>query len=105
MDFACTLRIFLIGYRGTGKTTVGRLLADALGWAFVDADDVLEAAAGKTIAEIFADEGEAGFRDRESAVLAELCRAETPRHRHRRRRRPPAGEPRAADGVRASSSG
>lgn len=65
--------IFLIGYRGTGKTTVGRVLAGRLGWAFVDADDRIEAAAGKSIRDIFAAEGEAGFRDREAATLADLC--------------------------------
>jgi shikimate kinase len=67
-------RIILIGYRGGGKTTVGRLLAGRLGWEFADADDHIEASAGKSIAEIFAAEGEAGFRDREAAVLGELCR-------------------------------
>jgi shikimate kinase len=66
-------RLFLVGYRGTGKSTVGPLLAAALGWEFLDADDHIERAAGTTIADIFAAEGEAGFRDRESAVLAELC--------------------------------
>jgi shikimate kinase len=65
--------LFLVGYRGTGKTTVARLLAGRLGWTAVDADDQLEAAAGKTIAQIFAEEGEPGFRNRESSVLAELC--------------------------------
>jgi shikimate kinase len=65
--------ILLIGYRGTGKTTVGRLLAEQLDWAFVDADDEIEAAAGCSIAEIFTREGEAGFRDREARVVAELC--------------------------------
>lgn len=69
-------RLFLIGYRGTGKSTVGPLLAIALGWQFLDADDRIEAAAGQTVADIFAAEGEAGFRDREAAVLAELCREE-----------------------------
>jgi shikimate kinase len=69
-------RIFLVGYRGTGKSTVGPLLATALGWEFIDADDRIEAAAGKTIADVFVAEGEAGFRDRESAVVAELCRGE-----------------------------
>lgn len=69
-------RLFLIGYRGTGKSTVGPLLAAALGWQFLDADDRIEAAAGKTIAHIFTAEGEAGFRDRESSALAELCRQE-----------------------------
>jgi shikimate kinase len=66
-------RIVLIGYRGTGKTTVGRLLARELGWGFADCDDVVEAAAGKSIAQLFADEGEAGFRDREAAALTDLC--------------------------------
>jgi shikimate kinase len=65
-------RIFLIGYRGTGKTTVGRLLADRLGWTFADCDDHIEAGAGKSIADLFAAEGEAGFRDREAAVLRDL---------------------------------
>jgi shikimate kinase len=66
-------RIFLIGYRGTGKTTAGRLLAGRLGWPFLDADAELEARAGCTIADIFRTEGEAGFRDREAAVLADLA--------------------------------
>src|SRR5262245_54311263 len=66
-------RILLVGYRGTGKTTVGRLLAAALGWDFFDADDQIEAAAGRTVADSFAAEGEPGFRDREAAALAELC--------------------------------
>lgn len=66
-------RLILIGYRGTGKTTVGRLIAARLGWAFVDSDDQVEAATGQTIAGLFASEGEEGFRNREAAVLAELC--------------------------------
>src|SRR4051794_20040028 len=66
--------IVLVGYRGTGKTTVGRLLAASLGWEFADADDLIESAAGKSIAEIFAAEGDPGFRDREAAALRELCR-------------------------------
>jgi shikimate kinase len=65
--------LFLIGYRGSGKTTVGSLVADRLGWAFVDADAVLEERSGQSIREIFANEGEAGFRDKETAVLADLC--------------------------------
>jgi shikimate kinase len=65
--------LFLIGYRGSGKTTVGRLVADRLGLDFLDADSVLEDRYGRTIREIFAAEGEAGFRDKEAAVLAELC--------------------------------
>ncbi len=69
-------RLFLIGYRGTGKSTVGLHLAALLGWDFLDADAVLEQSAGKSIAEIFAAEGEPAFRDRESAVLAELAARE-----------------------------
>jgi shikimate kinase len=65
--------IFLVGYRGTGKTTVARLLAHHLGWPWVDADDVIERQAGLTIRQIFEAEGEAGFRRREAAVLEELC--------------------------------
>lgn len=65
--------IFLVGYRGTGKSTVGRLLAERLGCAFADADDHIERTAGRSIKEIFAAEGEPGFRDREAAALAELC--------------------------------
>lgn len=64
----------LIGYRGTGKTTVARLLALQLGWDWVDADVEVELRAGKSIAAIFADDGEAAFRDWESQVLAELVR-------------------------------
>jgi shikimate kinase len=69
-------RIFLIGYRGTGKSTVARRLAGALAYAWVDADDQIETRAGKTIAEIFAESGEADFRDLESQVLADLVRRE-----------------------------
>jgi len=65
--------LFLVGYRGTGKTTVARLLAGRLGWAWVDADDLVERQAGMTIRHLFEAEGEPGFRRRESAVLEELC--------------------------------
>jgi shikimate kinase len=65
-------RLFLVGYRGTGKTTVGRLVATGLGWQFVDADQELERLTGKSIAEIFATEGEVGFRGREASLLEEL---------------------------------
>jgi shikimate kinase len=65
--------LFLIGYRGSGKTTVAELLAKRLGWQWLDADPLLEARAGRSIREIFADEGEAGFRDKESLLLDELC--------------------------------
>jgi 3-dehydroquinate dehydratase/shikimate dehydrogenase len=64
--------IALIGYRGTGKTTVARALASRLGWSCIDADEELERRAGCTIAEMFATQGEPAFRDLESAVLADL---------------------------------
>ena len=58
---------------GSGKTTVGPLLARRLGWRFVDVDDVIEAEAGCSIAEIFAREGEAEFRRRERTAIARLA--------------------------------
>jgi shikimate kinase len=67
------MNVILIGARGSGKTTVAKLLAERLGWSYVDADDEIEARAGKSIAEIFAAEGEAAFRDRESQVVADLA--------------------------------
>ena len=64
--------LVLIGYRGSGKTTVGRAVAWRLGYAFVDIDERIVAEAGITIAEIFAKEGEAGFREREARVVREV---------------------------------
>jgi len=66
------VRIVLIGYRCTGKTRVGRRLAERLGAAFVDTDERVEAEAGRAVAEIVRVEGWAGFRRRESAVLRRL---------------------------------
>lgn len=62
----------LVGPMGAGKSSVGRWLADRLGLAFVDADRALEQAAGASIPELFAREGEAGFRLREAATLRTL---------------------------------
>src|SRR5579871_542337 len=67
-------RLFLIGPRGSGKSTVARLLAHEIGWDWLDADEVLEKRYGQSIRAIFAAEGEAGFRDKEAVVLGELCR-------------------------------
>jgi len=61
---------------GSGKTTVGPLVAARLGWSFVDVDDVIEAEAGATIAELFARHGEPAFRDREHAAIARLAAAD-----------------------------
>jgi shikimate kinase len=61
---------FLIGYRGSGKSTVGRRLADRLLQEFLDSDDLIVRQAGMTIRDIFDSEGEDGFRDRESTVVA-----------------------------------
>lgn len=66
------MRIVLIGYRGTGKSTVARHLAALLGWDCVDSDDEIEARAGKTIAAVFSEQGEPVFRDLETAVLVDL---------------------------------
>jgi 3-dehydroquinate synthase len=62
-------RIFLIGLSGSGKSTTGRLLAERLGWGFIDTDREIEREAGATVAEIFAREGEAAFRQRELRAL------------------------------------
>ena len=64
--------IALIGFMGTGKSSVGRLVADQLHFTFLDTDDVLVSRAGKPIAEIFAQEGEPAFREKESALVHEL---------------------------------
>jgi shikimate kinase len=64
--------IFLIGMMGVGKTTIGRLLAQAAGVEFVDCDRELEVRAGTSITTIFEVEGEEGFRRREAALLDEL---------------------------------
>ncbi len=61
--------LFLVGFMGCGKSTVGRRLARELGVAFVDLDRVVEAEAGLSIPEIFAREGEEGFRRREELSL------------------------------------
>ena len=66
--------IVMVGLMGCGKSSVGRRLACAIDVPFVDADDEIEKAAGKTISEIFADYGEAHFRDRESMIFGLLLK-------------------------------
>ena len=64
--------VTLIGYRGCGKSSVGPLLAKRLQCRCVDSDDEIESSSGKPIREIFADDGESVFRDRETEVLRKL---------------------------------
>jgi shikimate kinase len=64
--------IVLVGLMGAGKTSIGRRLAEKMGLPFVDADQEIEKAAGKSIPDIFADHGEAHFRDGERRVIARL---------------------------------
>ena len=65
--------LFLVGFMASGKSTVGRLVAARLGWQFRDLDRVIADAAGRTIPEIFAAEGEEGFRQREAQAVAEAA--------------------------------
>src|SRR3954454_23474290 len=66
-------RLMLTGFMGSGKSTVGPLLAARLGWRFVDADDVLVAETGMAITDFFARHGEGAFREREHAAIARLA--------------------------------
>ena len=61
--------IVLVGLMGSGKTTVGKRIAQELGYAFVDSDDVVASTAGKSVREIFAQDGEAVFRQCESEAI------------------------------------
>jgi len=64
--------VCLVGFMGAGKTGVGRLLAQHLGWKFTDLDDVVQAREQRTVAEIFRDAGEITFRQAEKAALREV---------------------------------
>ncbi len=69
-----TSNIVLVGFMATGKSTVGKRLAERLSLGIVDTDDLIEARAGKTISAIFAEEGEDAFRDLESDVARRVSR-------------------------------
>lgn len=68
--------IFITGFSGTGKSSVGREVADRLGWRFLDTDDLIAASAGKPIQRIFDVDGEAVFRRLERECLASAARGE-----------------------------
>ena len=71
-----TRNIILVGFMASGKTSVGRALAERTGWTLVDADDVIVARAGKPIHRIFSEDGEPAFRELERQVIADLCAGE-----------------------------
>ena len=68
--------IYLLGFMGSGKSTVGTLLASVLGWPLIDLDTVIEAGQGLSIREIFENSGEPFFRQIEHAALTEASKAE-----------------------------
>jgi shikimate kinase len=67
------LNLYLVGMMGAGKSAVGRPLAQTLGYRFVDADSTIEQVAGQSIPDLFASQGEAGFRSLETAVLGQIA--------------------------------
>ena len=70
------MKIFLIGFMGSGKTTIGRRLVERIGFDFVDTDRFIEMQQGMTVSEIFARRGEAAFREMERGILLELQKTE-----------------------------
>ncbi len=71
-------RLILVGMMGAGKTTVGRLLADRLGWRFLDSDAQIMEDTGHTVPELFTERGEAAFRAEEERVLVEALSGDEP---------------------------
>jgi shikimate kinase len=71
-------RILLVGMMGAGKTTVGRALAQRFGWPYLDSDEEVRRRTGRTVPEIFAQDGEPAFRAEEAAVLAVACSSTHP---------------------------
>lgn len=70
LQLECPQRLVLAGFMGAGKSTIGRAVANRLGWEFVDLDALIEARAGRSVTEIFAAHGEQYFREMESQALA-----------------------------------
>ena len=71
-----TAPLFLVGFMGSGKSAVGRRVAQQLDLEFRDCDRLIAAVAGKTVEEIFREDGESAFRDTESGVVEQLCTGE-----------------------------
>jgi shikimate kinase len=71
-----SLRIFLTGFMGSGKSTIGPILANTIGFDFIDSDRRLEDREGKSVNEIFREKGEKYFRALEETLIAGLCRRE-----------------------------
>lgn len=72
------MKIFLLGYMGSGKSHIGKLLSDKLGYDFLDMDNQIEDKEGKSISEIFDKKGEVYFRRLERRILEELIRRDEP---------------------------
>lgn len=72
------MHLYLIGYRGSGKSTVGRLLAQRLSRPYVDSDDLIESESGMSIKDIFANHGELWFRDLESKIVSQVAASAEP---------------------------
>jgi shikimate kinase len=73
-----TEHLFVVGMMGCGKSTVGRIVAERLGWRHVDTDEQLERETGQSVPEIFADRGEAAFRAAEARVLVAAAQSDRP---------------------------
>jgi shikimate kinase len=71
-----TSNIVLVGFMGTGKSVVGKRLAERRGWRYIDTDDLVVGSAGCAISALFEQEGEGGFRDRETAAIRSLLGVE-----------------------------
>lgn len=69
------IAVALVGFMGAGKTTVGRALASRLGWRFADLDDLIQAREGRSVEQIFREQGEAGFRKLERLTVREVTTA------------------------------
>lgn len=72
-EFLKGTNVYLVGMMGSGKSTLGKHLARTLNYRFIDTDDVIVQAAGQSINDIFAEQGEAAFREIESQVLAQVA--------------------------------